>query len=451
MLDLGVVAIIGPQSSGIAHMISEIANGLQVPLVSYAATDPTLSALQFPFFLRTTQSDAHQMVAMANLINFYGWKEVITVYIDSDYGRNGIYALEEELEKKSLRIVNKIPLPIGFNLTYITNLLNQSKLLGPRVYVVHVDADPSLRVFSVAKNLQMMSSSYVWFATDWLSSTVDSFSPVSKSSLSVLQGVVSLRLHIPESNQKRVFYSRWRNLQQKGLSRSELITYGLFAYDTVWVVAHALDGFINEHRNISFSFNDKLQNSTSSSEIKLGKLKVFDGGSLLLKELLETNFSGLTGHVQFDQDRNIVGEGYEIINIDQKGVHTVGFWSNYTGFSVLPRESLTKKEQSSHFPLIQKLKNVTWPGGMKEKPRGWVIADSEKPLSIVVPNRTSFVDFVTVYDKKVRGYCIDVFVEACKLVPYDVPYRFEPFGDGRFNPSYNGLVKMVANNVSLFF
>lgn len=450
MLDQGVVAIIGPQSSGIAHMISEIANGLQVPLVSYAATDPTLSALQFPFFLRTTQSDAYQMAAMSNLIDFYGWKEVIAIYVDNDYGRNGIYALEDELEKNALRIAYKLPLPIGFNLSYITDLLNQSKSFGPRVYIVHVDADPSLRIFSVAKKLQMMGKDYVWFATDWLSSTVDLFSPVNKSSLSILQGVVAFRQHIPDSYKKRALYSRWKKLQQRSLASSELITYGLYAYDTVWTVARALDNFINEYKNVSFSFEEKVQ-SHNTSEIKLGKLKVFEGGSLLLKKLLETDFSGITGHVRFDQDRNIIGGGYEVINIDQKGIYTVGFWSNYTGFSVFPRETLPKMEQNSYFPLNQKLKNVTWPGGMIERPRGWVIADNGKPLRIGVPKRTSYVEFVTEHDKQIKGYCIDVFVEACKLVPYDVPYRFVPFGDGRFNPNYDALVKLVANNVSIFF
>lgn len=41
------------KSSAIALIISEIENGLQVPLVSFDATDPTLSALQFPFFLQS--------------------------------------------------------------------------------------------------------------------------------------------------------------------------------------------------------------------------------------------------------------------------------------------------------------------------------------------------------------------------------------------------------------
>lgn len=447
VLEKRVVAIIGPQSSSIAHMISEIANGLQVPLISYGATDPTLSALQFPFFVRTTQSDAHQMVVMANLIEFYGWKEVIVIYLDDDYGRNGIYALEDELEKKKLRIAYKVPLNIQFNVSDITDLLNKTKLFGPRVYIVHVKPDPSLIVFTVAQKLQMMTSDYVWFATDWLSSTIDSLSPMNRTMLGVLQGIVTLRQHIPESSQKQAFVSRWRKMLQQGLASSELNTYGLYAYDTVWTVAHAIDSLINERRNISFSLNDKLLHA-NITESQLGKLKVFDGGSLLLGKLLETNFTGLTGQVRFDQDRNIVSGGYDVININQMIIHRVGFWSNKTGLSVSAPETF-KGKMSSFSPLEQRLYNVTWPGGKTEIPRGWVIADDEKPLRIGVPNRASFREFVTEYSNhSIQGYCIDVFNEARKLVPYNVPYRFVPFGDGRFNPHYAELVTMVANNVS---
>ncbi|KAF3443693.1 hypothetical protein FNV43_RR13383 [Rhamnella rubrinervis] len=138
VLEKGVVAIIGPQSSSIVQMISEIANG-----------------------------------------NCY--------YLDDDYGRNGIFALEDELEKKKLRIAYKLPLNIQFNLSDITDLLNQTKLFGPYVYIVHVKPDPSLIVFTVAQKHQMMTSDYVWFATDWLSSTIDTFSPMNRTIRSVLQ------------------------------------------------------------------------------------------------------------------------------------------------------------------------------------------------------------------------------------------------------------------------
>lgn len=448
MLEQGVVAMIGPQSSEIANILSGIANGLQVPIVSYGATDPTLSALQFPYFLRTTHSDAYQMDAMADLMEFYGWKEFIVIYVDNDYGRNGVSAFEDELDKRTLRIAYKLPLPIQFNMSYVTEVLNSSKSFGPRVYLVHVDPDPSLKIFTVAKRLQMMTSNYVWFATDWLSTTIDSYSPtMSRTSLGVLQGVVTLRQHIPKSTRKQAFLSKWRKLQQSGLVSSELNNYGLYAYDAVWTVAYSIDRFIKKYGNVSFSLNDKLL-SVKGTELQLGKLKVFDGGAILLKELLETNFTGLTGQIRFDEVRNLINSGYDVINIDQREIRTIGFWSNYTGFSVSPPEAV-KVKKVSYSPWDQKLNNVTWPGGETTTPRGWVIAVDEKPLRIVVPNRTSFVEFVTEYNNHdIKGYCIDIFTEACKLIPYEVPFRLEPFGDGHSNPKYDQLVKMVESDVS---
>ncbi|XP_050206201.1 glutamate receptor 3.7 isoform X2 [Mercurialis annua] len=440
-----VVTVIGPQSSGIAHMISQIANGLQVPLVSYAATDPTLSALQFPFFVRTTQSDSYQMAAMAELIAFYGWKEIIAIYVDDDPGRNGVAALEDELEK-NLSKMYKMKLSVSFDEDEIMNLLRKSKLLGPRVYVVHVNPDPHLRIFKAAKKLQMMTYNYVWFATDWLSATIDSFSRENRTSLNMLDGVVGLRQHIPESSQKRAFLSRWKEMQQNGSVGYELNNYGLQAYDTVWAVAYAIDRFIDEFNNITFSSNHELL-EMKNSELQLGQLKVFNGGTDLLNKILQTNFTGLSGHIQINQDRNIDSGGFDVINIARTSIHTVGYWFNSLGFSLLPPESL-QGEQLNHSYVDQKLQNITWPGGKMEKPRGWVIADDERPLRIGVPYRASFVEFVTkVNESHIEGYSIDVFLEARKLIPYEVPYKFELFGDGRSNPSYNELTRMVAKDV----
>ncbi|KAJ6403913.1 hypothetical protein OIU84_012169 [Salix udensis] len=444
LVEREVVAIIGPQVSGIAHMISSIANGLQVPLISYAATDPTLSALQFPFFVRTTQSDSYQMAAMADLVDFFRWKEVIVVGVDDDYGRNGIDALEEELHKKMARISYKLMLSNQLDESEVMDKLNKSKLLGPRVYVVHVNPDPELIIFTVAQKLQMMTDTYTWLATDWLSATLDSSPPAKKTSLGFLQGVVGLRQHTPESNQKRAFMSRWKKMQQNGSASSELNTYGLQAYDTVWIVAYAIDRFLDEHKNITFSPNTKLHDMKISG-LQIEKLKVFNGGNDLLDILLQTNFTGLSGQIQFNQDRNVFSGGYDVINMDGVSVRTVGYWSNVTGFSVSPPDSRPGR-QDSNCCVDQRLHSVTWPGGKSETPRGWVIAVDEKPLRIGVPNRASFTEFVTEVhgSHKINGYCIDVFLKARELVPYHVPYTFQPFGNGRSNPKYFDLVKMVA-------
>jgi ionotropic glutamate receptor len=98
------------------------------------------------------------MAAMANLIDFNGWKEVIVVFLDDDYGRNGVSVLSDELENRRLKISHKLALSIHFDLDEITKLLNQSKVFNPRVFVVHINPDPRLRIFSVAHKLQMMTS-----------------------------------------------------------------------------------------------------------------------------------------------------------------------------------------------------------------------------------------------------------------------------------------------------
>ncbi|KAA8520040.1 hypothetical protein F0562_014286 [Nyssa sinensis] len=277
VLEKEVVAIIGPLSSSVAHMISMIANSFQVPLLSFAATDSSLTSLQFPFFLRTTQTDSYQMAAMAELIYYYGWQNIIAIFVDNDYGRNGISVLEEELGKRMSKISHKVALPVQFNLSSVADLLNKSKLVGSCVYVVHANPNSGLTIFSVAQHLQMMTSNYVWLATDWLSTTLDSLSLVNGTLLHILQGVVGLRQHTPESSHKNAFLSRWKEFQKRGLVRSELITYGLNAYDSVWAVARSVDEFLNEYGNVTFSHK------------KMGNLpqemyKTFDGGIFLLEK-----------------------------------------------------------------------------------------------------------------------------------------------------------------------
>lgn len=102
-----------------------------MPLVSFDATDPTLSALQFPFFLQS-----HKVVPTNGwfLVDFYGSKE-IAIFVDDDYARNGIPALDDELEKRTLKIAQKLPLPNQFDVGNITDMLNKSLNLNWSILV----------------------------------------------------------------------------------------------------------------------------------------------------------------------------------------------------------------------------------------------------------------------------------------------------------------------------
>ncbi|PWA76693.1 glutamate receptor 3.4 [Artemisia annua] len=444
LMENDVVAAIGPQSSGIAHVISHVVNELQIPLLSFGATDPTLSSLQYPYFIRTTQNDYHQMSAITDLVTHFEWKEVIAIFVDDDYGRNGISALGDALANKRAKISYKASFTPGASLNDITEKLTEVNLMECRVFVVHVNPDSGLQVFKVADKLGMLNSGYVWISTDWLTSVLDSSDLPDLDTMNLIQGVVALRQHTSSSDRKKSFTSKWKSIKDK--DTSSFNSYALYAYDSVWLLAHALDTFLKSGESITFSYDSQLINN-NGSELKLSALRIFNEGNKLLETILNTTFTGLTGEVNFDEERNLVHPAYDLVNIGGTGLRTIGYWSNHSGLSIATPESLYAKHTNKSVDG-QRLYSVIWPGETSKKPRGWVFPNNGKPLRVAVPYRYSYKEVVT-KDKSsggVRGYCIDVFEAAVNLLPYPVPRKYILYGDGKRNPSYTNLVNAVADN-----
>ncbi|KAL6176207.1 hypothetical protein ACLB2K_052842 [Fragaria x ananassa] len=446
-METDIVAIIGPQSSVVAHIVSHVADELQVPLLSFAATDPTLSSLQFPYFIRTTQSDLYQMTAVAQIVDHYGWRDVIAIFVDDDYGRNGISALDDKLAERRCKVSYKLAVPPGpgANQSDIMDLLIKVALLESRVIVLHVNPDSGFMVLAVAQYLKMTGDGFVWIATDWLSSVLDSAFPLPSEIMDTLQGFLVLRLHTPDSDRKRAFFSKWNKITGGSLG---LHTYGLHAYDSVWLVAHAIDAFFNQGGVIAFSNDSRIEAVEQGGSLHLDTMSIFDDGPLLLKNILQSNLVGLTGPIKFDSERALALPAYDIINVVGTGFRRIGYWSNYSGLSTVPPETLYSKPANCS-SANQQLYSVIWPGETLTKPRGWVFPNNGKLLRIGVPIRVSYREFVMPVPgtDTFKGFCIDVFNAAVNLLPYAVPYKFIPFGDGQKNPSYTELVTSITTGV----
>ncbi|KAF5453795.1 hypothetical protein F2P56_023514, partial [Juglans regia] len=440
------VAIIGPQQSVMAHIISHIANELQVPLLSFAATDPTLNSLQFPYFVRTTQSDDFQMAAVADIVGYYEWRDVIAIYIDDDHGRNGVSALGDKLAEKRCKISYKAPMSPKLNSVEIKNALFKVALMESRVIILHIYATWGLDVLNVARELGMMRSGYVWIATDWLSTVFDTESSLTSAAVDSIQGVLTLRMHMPDSEPKRELFKRWNNLTASNTenSRFGLNTYGMYAYDTVWLLAHSLDKFLNQGGNISFS-NDTSLTEFHGGRLQFDAMSIFDGGNLLLSSILKVNTTGVTGKLEFTSEGDLFHPAYEVINVIGTGIRTIGYWSNSSGLSVLSPDKYNAYEPNTSSSK-QKLYGVIWPGQTTQKPRGWVFSSSGRQLRVGVPNRVSYREFVSRIENSdsYGGFCIDVFNAAKDELPYAVPYKFVPFGDGHKNPVTSDLLHLIT-------
>ncbi|BAF20601.1 glutamate receptor 3.4 [Oryza sativa Japonica Group] len=448
VMEKKVVAVVGPQSSGIGHVVSHVADELRIPLVSFAATDPTLGSSQYPYFLRATHSDFFQMAAVADIISHYAWREATLIYVDNDYGRAALDALGDHLQSMRSKVSYRAPLPPAADRAAITDLLLRVSMMESRVIVVHANPDSGLDIFAAAQSLGMMSSGYVWIATEWLAALLDSDSspPRKTTALALLQGVVTLRQYTPDSDAKRSLMSRFAARLQAHNTTGGINAYVLFAYDAVWMAARAVDQLLVDGSNVSFSDDARLraENETGSA-LRLGALKVFDQGEQLLSKMKTLNFTGVTGQVRFGDDRNLADPAYEVLNVGGTGVRRVGYWSNRTRLSVTAPEQEQngkKKKQQG-----EELYSVIWPGETASTPRGWVFPNNGKALRIGVPYRTTYKQFVSKDaggPDGASGYCIDVFKAAVALLAYPVPVSYVVVGDGVKNPSYGELVQRVA-------
>ncbi|KAF2286376.1 hypothetical protein GH714_015744 [Hevea brasiliensis] len=379
-METDTVAIIGPQNAVMAHVLSHLANELHVPMLSFTALDPTLSPLQYPYFIQTAPNDLFQMTAIAEMVSYYGWAEVIAVYSDDDQSRNGITTLGDKLSERRCKISYKGALPPDplANRTNVQDELVKILRMEPRVIVLHTFSRTGLLVFDVAQSLGMMENGFVWIATTWLSTVLDSNSPLPVETANSIQGALTLRPHTPDSKRKRDFVSRWNKLSNGSIG---LNPYGLYAYDTVWMIANAMKVFLDYGNTISFSNDSKLSGL------------------------------GLTGPIQFSHDRSPLYPSYDIINVIETGYQQIGYWSNYSGLSVVPPETLYG-QPANHSSSSQHLFSVVWPGGVTAKPRGWVFPDNGRQLKVGIPNR--------VFDAVIGD--IAIVTNRTRVVDFTQPY-----------------------------
>ncbi|KAK6121239.1 hypothetical protein DH2020_045013 [Rehmannia glutinosa] len=413
-METDTVAIIGPQDSGMAHILSHLANELHVPMLSFTALDPSLSSLQYPYFVQTAPNDLFQVTAIADMISYFSYKEVVAIYTDDEQHRGTMIALGDKLAERRCRISYKAVLsPAGLaNRSEITNELVKVSMMESRVIIVHTYAVIGRKVFDLARELKMTGRGYVWIATSWLSTVMES-TPLFGEDAKSIQGVITFRPHTPDSKRKTAFLSRWDRISNGSIG---LNAYGLYAYDTVWTIANAVKVFLDRGGNISFTNKPNLD-GLGHGKLNLGALSMFDGGSQLLDNILRTNMTGLTGKVAFGPDKFVFRPAFDILNIVLKGYTRIGYWSNYSGLSVVPPEILYTR-QPNRSGSSQLLDRVVW------------------------PDRVSFKAFVSKDEttNEIHGYCIDIFLAAINLLPYAVPHKFVLFGDGHKNPSYSELV-----------
>ncbi|XP_077228734.1 glutamate receptor 3.3-like [Tasmannia lanceolata] len=401
--------IVGMASWEEAMLVADAINSEQVPIISLttASVTPPLMMARRPFLIPMGNNNSAEMKCVAAIVDTCGWRRVNVIYEDSTYGGHAgsITLLSDSLREVGSEIENQLVLPPLASLSDPeTSILEELEKLNSqqcRVFVLlHSSLPLAVRLFVEANKMGMMGKGYVWITTSSITSLVDSFN---SSVISNIQGVIGIKPYFSETSKEfRAFNIRFRrNFQLEYSDQEENPNPGIFAlraYDSIWAVGKAIE-----------------RNST--------------GGEHLVESILSNNFSGLSGKISFEDGKLTGMPTFQIINVIGKSYRELGFWSPEFGFSN------SAIEEKGGVKLESK---VFWPGGQTSTPKGWVAATDAKPLIIGVPGKTAFNQFVKVVNGSVSGFCIDVFEEAVKLLPYDLPHEFVPY-DG----TYEDLVREV--------
>ncbi|KAK7826726.1 glutamate receptor 2.2 [Quercus suber] len=397
-----VQAIIGPQSSAQARFVIELGRKARVPIISFSATSPSLSPSQNKFFIRIAQDDSAQVKAIADIVKAFGWPEIVLIYEDTEYGNSLIPHLMDTLQLIDTHVPYRCVIPPSSNNTEIIKELSKLKENYTRIFLVHMSASLGSKLFALAKNAKMMSEGYAWMVTEGLSSLLD---PMSSKVMDSMQGVLGIRPYLTPSKQLEDFERKWKrnltSIQAKIKSTTSLNWFGLWAYDTIWALAMAV-----EKAGMHSRF---FKQSASGCNADLAALDIFENGTRLRNTIANTTFEGLSGNFGLVNGQ-LEPSTFEVFNVIGKTEINIGYWTSQRGFS----KDLKDTGEKAYSTSKDKLKPLIWPG--------YTIHQPPSRLRIGVLVKNGFTEFVKVEwnsstddTPNVSGFSIEVFFAPLSL------------------------------------
>ncbi|KAL6131886.1 hypothetical protein ACLB2K_070259 [Fragaria x ananassa] len=97
-----VQAIIGPVSSMQANFLIDLGEKAHMPMISFSATSPSLTSHPSSYFFRAAQTDSSQVKAITAIVQAFGWREAVPIYIDNAFGEGVLpYLVDACLARRS--------------------------------------------------------------------------------------------------------------------------------------------------------------------------------------------------------------------------------------------------------------------------------------------------------------------------------------------------------------
>ena len=350
--DPEVVALVGTAYSSSAASAATLSSLRAIPIISPGSSAISLAnKAQRPYFMRSIGSDAAQLTSMVRACRDFGWQHVAVIGTDSTWGREQIsefassIALLDTGLNVAAYVIHQLTASAAYSRVQLVRSLRSAWRTGVRVFILLSGYDDVAEVVEVANNEEMTTAGTVWFGR----SVHDGL----MSGASKLEGFIAVSAVIgSETEMRRTLDARWPNETTAydssvhgAYSASDGMPFygsnphapiywdvgarapdrwGMYVYDTVRVLALALDNITRSGRS------------------------PFDG-TTLLPQLLQTAMSGVTGQLSFEPSSQDRTQEFGLFNLRSQGDALAYVSTGVLSPSVVEADLL-------------------WPGGRREVP-----------------------------------------------------------------------------------
>jgi len=421
-----IVGIVGPAFSREAQQIANFGNTVGLPVISYSATDPSLSDRNnYPTFYRTVPSDNTAALAIVKLFLQFNWTSCIIIYQNDPYGTDGTDAISEAFLNQGLE-VNKL---IVFDIATgeIRGDLKGSLVnSATRIVIVWAIASSTSLILQNALDSNLLGPKFTWILSTSISLT--SFNQINYPNLIGILTVEPVTGNVVgapiNSTLLNAAYNIWKQYEPETFPASMKINpYALFAFDATWTLIQSLQ------QACSINFSSCLAFNGSSFCFD----RYFVHSDRLLNTINSLEFIGVSGPVQFSintTDR-INGSYYYVQNIQ----------SSFNNLSFTPVLQYADPGNWNTYPGANV---IVWPGNSLTPPTGQAILEGvtlrigviEAPVFTMVSGASGGTT------GNLTGYVIDLIELLRSQMNFIPDIQLAPA-----NQTYSGLIQAVADGV----
>ncbi|XP_014251648.1 receptor-type guanylate cyclase gcy-19-like [Cimex lectularius] len=294
-----LVGILGPACSDTVEPLAGIAKHFHTLIISYSAEGSSFSDREkYPYFYRTIGENKQYMYVYLKLLSRLQWKRLASLTEDGTRYTEYVSMTENLLQSEGISFVVNRKFPQDWDTSTMQQCLEEFKEKNARIIIADVNEKAARTVMCLAfKNNMTAEHGYVWFLphrqTDhWFTSVKDVNCNV-KQMIKAIDGHFSLShaFFAPDNNtmQENITVKEWKKKYELELTLNStkeknikgFSNYAGYTYDAIWAYAYALDGLTKQNHSSVASLHSP--NTTKQ----------------FVKFLQKTNFSGVSGHIQF--------------------------------------------------------------------------------------------------------------------------------------------------------